>query len=75
MWTRERADGEPGFKVIARRWVVERTFGWLIRWRRLVRDFEQRLDVSEAMIHVAMRSLMLRRVAHQWTFSNGLLPA
>ena len=60
-----RIDGEPGFKVIARRWVVERTFGWLIRWRRLVRDFEQRLDVSEGMIHVAMGSLMLRRVAHQ----------
>jgi hypothetical protein len=36
----------------------------LIRWRRLVRDFEQRLDVSEAMIHVAMGSLLLRRIAH-----------
>jgi transposase len=32
---------------------VERTFGWMIRWRRLVRDYEKRLDVSEAMIHVA----------------------
>lgn len=60
-----RLDGEPGFKVLPRRWVVERTFGWLIRWRRLVRDFEQRLDVSEAMIHVAMGSLLLRRIAHQ----------
>ena len=60
-----RIDAEPGFKVLPRRWVVERTFGWLIRWRRLVRDFEQRLDVSEAMIHVAMGSLLLRRVAHQ----------
>ena len=44
--------------------MVERTFGWLIRWRRLVRDYETRLDVSEAMIHVAMGSLMLRRIAH-----------
>lgn len=58
-----RIDAEPGFKVLPRRWVVERTFGWLMRWRRLVRDFEQRLDVSEAMIHVAMGSLLLRRIA------------
>lgn len=34
------------------------------RWRRLVRDYEQRLDLSEAMIHVAMGSLLLRRIAH-----------
>ena len=47
------------------RWVVERTFGWMIRWRRLVRDYERRLDVSEAMIHVAMGALLLRRVAHR----------
>lgn len=59
-----RIDGEPGFKVLPRRWVVERTFGWLTRWRRLVRDYEQRLDVSEAMIHVAMGSLLLRRISH-----------
>jgi transposase len=59
-----RIDGEPGFKVLPRRWVVERTFGWLVRWRRLVRDYEQRLDVSEAMIHVAMGSLLLRRIIH-----------
>ena len=59
-----RIDGESGFKVLPRRWVVERTFGWLTRWRRLVRDYEQRLDVSEAMIHVAMGSLLLRRISH-----------
>jgi len=59
-----RIDKEPGFKVLPRRWVVERTFGWLVRWRRLVRDYEQRLDVSEAMIHVAMGSLLLRRISH-----------
>jgi len=59
-----RIEGEQGFKVLPRRWVVERTFGWLIRWRRLVRDYEQRIDVSEAMIHVAMGSLLLRRVSH-----------
>jgi putative transposase len=59
-----RIDDEPGFKVLPRRWVVARTFGWLMRWRRLVRDYEQRLDVSKAMIHVAMGSLLLRRIAH-----------
>src|SRR5579863_3023743 len=59
-----RIDHEPGFQVLPRRWVVERTFGWMTRWRRLVRDYEQRLDVSEAMIHVAMGSLLLRRIAH-----------
>ena len=60
-----RSDKAAGFEVIARRWVVERTFGWMIRWRRLVRDYEKRLDVSEAMIHVAMGALLLRRVAHR----------
>jgi transposase len=59
-----RTDKEAGFKVLPKRWVVERTFGWMTRWRRLVRDYEQRLDVSEAMIHVALGSLMLRRIAH-----------
>ncbi|MDR6184017.1 putative transposase [Asaia bogorensis NBRC 16594] len=56
---------EPkGFQVLRRRWVVERTFGWMTRWRRLVRDYEKRLDVSGAMIDVAMSSLLLRRVSH-----------
>ena len=71
-----RIDGEPRFKVLPRRWVVERTFALFTRWRRLVRDYEQRLDVSKAMIHVAMGSLPpapqnqpLRQ------FSNGLLPS
>ena len=59
-----RIDNEPGFKVLPRRRVVERTFGWMTRWRRLVRDYEQRIDVSEAMIHVAMESLLLRRISH-----------
>jgi transposase len=60
-----RNDTEPSFKVIRRRCVVERTFGWMTRWRRLVRDYEARLDVSHVMIHVAMGSLLLRRLAHQ----------
>ena len=59
-----RIDKEPGFKVLPRRWVVERTFGWMTRWRRLVRDYETRIDVSKAMIHVAMGSLLWRRIVH-----------
>uniref|UniRef100_UPI00188E75B8 transposase n=1 Tax=Thermaurantiacus tibetensis TaxID=2759035 RepID=UPI00188E75B8 len=59
-----RSESQKGFEVQPRRWVVERTFGWMTRWRRLVRDDEQRLDVSEAMIHVAMASLLLRPIAH-----------
>ena len=59
-----RSDDQKGFKVLPRRWVVERTFGWMIRWRRLVRDYEQRIDVSQAMILVAMGGIMLRRNAH-----------
>jgi len=59
-----RIEGTEGFNVLPRRWVVERTFGWMTRWRRLVRDYEQRLDVSEAMIHIALGALLLRRIAH-----------
>jgi putative transposase len=59
-----RIEGETGFHVLPRRWVVERSFGWLTRYRRLVRDYEQRLDVSEAMIYAAMGSLLVRRIAH-----------
>jgi transposase len=55
---------DPGFKILPRRWVVERTFGWLTRYRRLVRDYEARIDVSEAMIYAAMASLIVRRIKH-----------
>ena len=59
-----RSDDQKGFEVLPRRWVVERTFGWMTRWRRLVRDYERRIDVSTAMVHVAMGSLLVRRNAH-----------
>lgn len=59
-----RLDTEPGFRVLRRRWVVERSFGWLTRYRRLVRDYERRLDVSEAMIYLAMGNLLVRRINH-----------
>ena len=59
-----RSDDQKGFEVLPRRWVVERTFGWMTRWRRLVRDYEQRIDVSHAMILVAMGGNLRRRTAH-----------
>ncbi len=61
----KRSDTAPAFEVLPRRWVVERTFGWMTRWRRLVRDYEERIDCSQAMIHVALGSILLRRIAHQ----------
>jgi transposase len=57
-----RLEGQQGFAVQPRRWVVERTFAWLMRWRRLVRDYEQRIDVSQNMIYLAMGSLLLHRI-------------
>ena len=61
----KRSDTAKGFEVIPRRWVVERTFAWMTRWRRLVRDYEERIDCSKAMIHLALGSLLLRRIAHE----------
>jgi transposase len=52
-----------GFQVLPRRWVVERTFGWLTRCRRLARDYERKTAHAEAMIDVAMIRLMAARLA------------
>ncbi len=51
------------FEVLPRRWVVERTFAWLVQNRRLIVDQEQLPEISEAMIYTAMCCLMLRRLA------------
>ena len=59
-----RLAGTTGFVVRPRRWVVERTLGWLGRWRRLAKDYEELPEVSEAMVTVAMIRLMLHRLAH-----------
>lgn len=60
----KRTDHEPGFAVVPRRWVVERTFGWLGRSRRLSKDYEERVEISEAFIYLAMIHLMLRRLTN-----------
>jgi putative transposase len=59
-----RCDDVKGFKLLPHRWVVERTFGWLGRFRRLSKDYEYRTDSSEAMIHIAMIRTMARWLAH-----------
>lgn len=60
----QRVPGTKGFVVLSRRWVVERTLGWLGRWRRLSKDYEHLPEVSEAMITLAMIRLMVHRLAH-----------
>jgi putative transposase len=58
-----RVEGARGFVLLPKRWVVERTFSWLGRWRRLSRDYEHRTDSSESMVRVASIGRMLRRLA------------
>lgn len=53
----------PGFQVVPRRWVSERTFGWLNTYRRLSKDYEYWVYTSDAMIYAAMVHIMVRRLA------------
>jgi transposase len=59
----KRSDDVTGFQVLPRRWVVERTFAWLSKYRRCVRDYETRPEHHEAMIYIAMIMTMSRRLA------------
>ncbi len=64
-WTLEivkRADDLRGFVVLPKRWIVERTFAWLGKCRRLSKDYEHLVASSEAMIRLAMIGLMVRRL-------------
>jgi putative transposase len=65
-WGRYPVDVEPppmpAFTVLKRRWVVERTFAWIGRYRRLSKDYEYLPKSSETMIYLAMSNLMLRRL-------------
>ncbi len=64
-WTLQivkRTDNQKGFVVLPKRWIVERTFAWLGRYRRLSKDYEEQPATSEALIHIAMIYLMLKRL-------------
>ena len=66
LWVLEivkRSDDQKGFVLLPRRWVVERTFGWLMNYRRLCRNYEYWTDTSETVVKVAMIHIMLRRLA------------
>lgn len=63
----KRSDTLSGFVVLPRRWVVERTFGWLNRHRRLVRDYERLPEHHEAMVLWATTMIMTRQLVRQRT--------
>lgn len=62
-----RPPDATGFQVLPKRWIVERTFGWLTWYRRLSKDYEQLVEVSESFVYVSMIHLMLRRLHPQST--------
>ena len=59
----EREAGQKGFQIIPKRWVIERTFAWLGRNRRMSKDYEFLPETSETWIYIAMVSLLARRLA------------
>lgn len=60
----KRSDTAKGFKILPRRWVVERSFAWLNRCRRLAKDWENRNDTALAFLRFASIRLMLRRLCN-----------
>ena len=58
----KRSDDMAGFMVLPKRWIVERTFAWFGRYRRLSKDYETLTESSEAVIYLVMTHLMVRRL-------------
>ena len=67
-----RNDADRGFTVLPKRWIVERTFGWLGRYRRLSKDYEFFTQTGENLIYMAMINLMLHLLAHEKRNHNYL---
>ncbi len=66
VWVPKDVEPEPipvGFEVMERRWVVERTFAWISRNRRMSRDYEFLAETTEALVYVCMIRLMVKRLA------------
>lgn len=63
----KRSDQAKGFQLLPHRWIVERTFGWFNRARRLSKDYERLSSSGEAMVYIAMITLMTKRLANQQT--------
>jgi len=61
----QRPEGSRGFQIVPRRWVVERTFAWICKFRRLSKDYEYLTETSEAFIYAAMIHVMVRRLARK----------
>lgn len=59
----KRTDNLKGFKVLPKRWIVERTFSWLYKYRRLRTDYEADIETSETMVYIAMIHVMVRRLS------------
>ena len=63
--------GVGGFQVQPKRWIVERTFGWLVWHRRLVKDYEENIDVAKAFIQLAMIRIMLKQLVFSQDCLDG----
>jgi transposase len=63
-------EAEKGFVLLPRRWVVERSFGWMARFRRLARDYERLACTLEGLHYVAFSFLMLHKAAPQFCWSS-----
>jgi len=59
--------GQQGFHILPRRWVVERTFAWLSRWRRLSNDYERKPTSSETQVYFASSRLLRRQICNHQT--------
>jgi len=66
-----RAHGMRGYSVQPRRWVVERSFAWLLRNRRLAKGYARKVQTSETLIELAIMRLLLRRLATSITATNA----
>lgn len=65
LWIVEKPPDQQGFAVLPRRWVVERTFAWLGKYRRFSKDYEALTMTSENWVYLAMSHVMLRRLVRK----------